>query len=131
MRRALIDVYVSVTLGALAAATAIYALALPPLIITIVIIYLGYNLMILVVPWSMINRQLARSKRDLKREVLDELRAICTKTVIGTARDVEIVWIEQKRVDELPDRVIRRVPLGVLVALYLIPIIGIIPAYRR
>jgi hypothetical protein len=128
LRRAIFDVFLAILLGACAAAAAVYVIAVPPELIVLLIGYLIYNLIVFILPWVYFNRQLVRSKYRLQARLLGELRQAATSSEQPNARDA--LWLSYRRTTELPSRVIARLPIGALVALYLIPVVGIIPAYR-
>ncbi len=129
LRGAIIDVFVAILLGACAAACAVYAMEIPPQLAAILVVYLFYNLCVFLVPWLYLNRQLSRSKFEIEANVLGELRKLAP---VGQERPqgADWLWATYSRAADLPERVIDRLPVGALVALYLIPLAGIIPAYR-
>lgn len=129
LRGAILDVFLAILLGACAAAAAVYAIAVPPQLVLILVVYLLYNLSVFVIPWVYLNRQLARSKFRLQSQTLQELRTLSDEGRPYTGRG-EWLWLGLERVRLLPERVIQRVPVGALIALYLLPVLGIFPAYR-
>jgi len=116
LRGATLDVFTAILLGASAAACAVYALALPPLLVIILTAYLVYNLHVFVVPWVYLNRQLRRSKRRLQADLVREIGASS-----GQRADLEMLTLGYQRLADLPERVIERFPVGALVALTSFP----------
>jgi hypothetical protein len=128
LRGALLDVFASVLLGALALGTAVYLFDFPSQLVAVLVTYLGVNILAFVLPWIYMNRELARSKRQLRATVLSELRRIDVSDRAGRSWDLQC--LAYARVAEFPDRVLDRLPVGGLIALYLIPVLGMLPAYR-
>ncbi len=76
-----------------------------------------------------LNRQLKKSKRALQERFLRDLRSLAEANGPPNG-EAHWLWLACTRAAELPERVVERLHVGGLVALYLIPIVGIIPAYR-
>jgi hypothetical protein len=131
VRQALLDVFVVILIGAIAGAASVYALAVPPQLVSILLIYLIYNSAVFVVPWVHLNKQLGNSKSELRDRLVRAIETASQSERETDRETTQVLWMAYRRTGEFPDRVIQRVPVGALVAVYLIPIIGLIPSYIR